>query len=241
VDAELKRLADSAMEPPPARPRAELADADADALRLKLRDPAERLGAIRELCLRGHPAAMEELFQVLPELPSSELAVAVAQLLSFGEAVGDRLILCLSAPSQELRQAAALGLGRLKLRRALAPLLRQLDQESTECWTEIARSLGEFGPSALRTVARAVQGARNPERFVQALAHLANHGSARDVEILENDPDMGLADAARRAMARRSRMEWEDLAIREGRTLTENTAPARFSKVFYAEVAKVDI
>jgi hypothetical protein len=241
VDPALTRLAESALEPPPAAPRGELAEADASALKHKLRDPIERLGAIRELCLRGHPSAMDEVFQVLPELPATELAVAVAQLLGFGEAVGDRLILALSAPAQELRQAAALGLGRLKLRRALAPLLRQLDQESTDCWTEIARAMGEFGPSALRTVARAVQGARHPERFVQALAHLANHGSAKDVENLENDPDAALADAARRAMARRSRMEWEDLAIREGRTLTDNNAPARFSKVFYAEVAKVDI
>jgi len=79
------------------------------------------------------------------------------------------------------------------------------------------------------------------DRLVLALAHLANHGSAREVEKLENDPDAAVAQAARKAMARRARMEWEDLSVREQRTLTDSTPAARLSQLFYAEASKVAI
>jgi hypothetical protein len=74
-----------------------------------------------------------------------------------------------------------------------------------------------------------------------ALAHLANHGSAQEVEKLENDPAPEIAAAARKAMAKRSRMEWEDLAVRGQRTLGDADPAALLSQAFYAEVTKVAI
>ena len=72
------------------------------------------------------------------------------------------------------------------------------------------------------------------------MAHAANHGCAEDVEKLENNEETAVAMAARRAMARRSRLEWEDQAIREQRTLTDDSPTKRFSQSFFAEASKLE-
>jgi hypothetical protein len=186
-------------------------------------------------------SSIELVLSVLDQVPVTELPRAIAYLLLFGEAAGDGLIAALSGDHPSLRQMAALALGRLKLRRALLPLLQQLEAEETAIHAELARAFGDFGPASLRMVVRAIPGATRPDRLVLALAHLANHGSAKDVEKLENDPDSNIAHVARKAMARRSRMEWEDLAVRGQRTLGDSDPAALLSQAFYAEVVKVAI
>jgi hypothetical protein len=224
--------------PRPQRPFENLPAAE---LKARLAAPAERLEAIRELCVRGHGSAIELVLGVLDQLERAQLPVAVAQLLNFGEAAGDGLIKTLSGPNEPLRQLAGLALGRLKLRRALLPLLKQLEVEESAIHPELARAVGDFGPGALRMLLRTVKGSARPDRLVLALAHLANRGSAKEVEKLENDPDPGIAAVARKAMAKRSRLEWEDLAVRGQRTLGDGDPAALLSQAFYAEVTKVAI
>ena len=120
----------------------------ASELKPKLTNISERLEAIRELCVRGHASSIELVFGVLDQLNRAELPAAVAQLLSFGEAAGDGLIKVLSGANEPRRQLAALGLGRLRLRRALLPLLKQLEAEDSAIHGELARSIGDFGPAA---------------------------------------------------------------------------------------------
>jgi hypothetical protein len=220
------------------RPLEALPPAD---LKARLLIEADRLEAIRELCVRGHASSIDLVLGVLDQVPIPELPRAIAYLLLFGEAAGDGLIAALSGANQALRQVAALALGRMKLRRALLPLLQQLEAEETPAYAEVARAFGDFGPASLRMLVRAIPGATRPDRLVLALAHLANHGSAKDVEKLENDPDSNIAHAARKAMAKRSRMEWEDLAVRGQRTLGDSDPAALLSQAFYAEVVKVAI
>jgi hypothetical protein len=223
------------------RPQRPFEGLPASELKPKLTIVSERLEAIRELCVRGHASSIELVFGVLDQLSRAELPTAVAQLLSYGEAAGDGLIKVLSGSNEPLRQLAALGLGRLRLRRALLPLLKQVEVEDSAIHGELARAIGDFGPAALRMVLRTIPGSARPDRLVLALAHLANHGSAKEVEKLENDPAPEIAAAARKAMAKRSRMEWEDLAVRGQRTLGDADPAALLSQAFYAEVTKVAI
>jgi hypothetical protein len=102
----------------------------------------------------------------------------------------------------------------------------------------MARALGDFGPAALRPLTRALQSCGHRERLMLGLAHLANHGCLFEVENLEKDEDATAAMAARQALARRSRMEWEDQAVRQPRPLRDNSPEARFSQVFFGELAK---
>ena len=222
----------------PTRPLEGLAPAE---LRTRLQEPQERLEAIRELCLRGSAGGLDWVLEVLSQLPLEELPQAMASVVSLGEPAGDALINALSAPQPALRQLAGLALGRLKLRRALLPLLKQLELEDSDIQTELARALGDFGAAAVRALAHAVSTSGQPDRFIAALAHVANHGAAREVERLENSAEPPVAYAARKAMARRSRMEWEDLAVREQRTLGEGETAALLSQAFYAALTKVAI
>lgn len=243
VDDGTQALARAEVLPPAseAQPGRMFESATAAELRQKLAEPSARLEAIRELCIRGHVSAIEPVLHVLDVLRPNEAALAIAQILAFGDEVGDGLIAALASPSESVRHCAALALGKLQLRRALVPLLTQLETEESLAYTEIARAFGDFGAPALRSVVRVLPTSTRQDRLVLALAHLANHGSAREVEKLENDPDAAIAQAARKAMARRARMEWEDLSVREQRTLTDASPAARLSQAFYAEASKVAI
>lgn len=210
-------------------------------LRAKLKADEGRKEAIQELSRRGDIASLEPVLAALEALPARDVPGCVAHVLLFGQAAGQGLIHALQSGNPALRQIAALALGRLKLRRALAPLVQQLEDEDSEVHPELARALGDFGTAAVRALAQAIPDAKHLDRLINALAHVANHGAARDVEKLENDSDSAVAHAARKAMARRSRMEWEDLAVREQRNLGDSEPAAQLSQAFYAELAKVAI
>jgi hypothetical protein len=243
VDDATQALARAEIPPPSGEVqlRRKFESSTAAELRQKLGEPLDRIEAIRELCVRGHVSAIEPVLHVLDALRPHETAIAIAQLLAFGDEAGDGLITALTSASESVRHCAALALGKLQLRRALVPLLNRLEVEESPSYPEIARAFGDFGAPALRSVVRVLATSARQDRLVLALAHLANHGSAREVEKLENDPDTAVAQAARKAMARRARMEWEDLSVREQRTLTDATPAARLSQVFYAEASKVAI
>ncbi|MDD9946119.1 MAG: HEAT repeat domain-containing protein [Myxococcales bacterium] len=210
------------------------------ALRERLGEPEHRVAAFQELCQRSDTASLSHMMEMLEDLTPAELCLCAPHLVRFGEGCVDPLLTAVEAQSMHVRHVAALLLGRLGVTRTLPPLLRQLEQEPTAVWSEIARAIGQFGPSALDPLAQALPHSQDPDRLMVALAHLANHGCAKDVEKLENSEDMRIALGARRAMARRSRLEWEDLAIREQRTLTDNSPTARFSQSFFAEASKLE-
>ena len=228
----VERTAAESGAPPPDLPLS------ASELRRDLGDPGRRLDAIRELCRRGHPSALTPIFEVLDELSPEEVASAVVAVLGFGEQAADGLVSALASPSQHVRHACALGLGQLKVRRSLLALIKQIETEPTPSWAEMARALGDFGSAALRGVSRSIQSSERRERLMVGLAHLANHGCAEEVKTLESDPDPTVALAARQAMARCSRMEWDDQAVRNQQQLRDNSPETRFSQVFYAELAR---
>jgi hypothetical protein len=206
-------------------------------LRRDLGDPGRRLDAIRELCKRGHPSAIAPICTVLDELSPDEVAAAVVCLLGFGAAAAEGLCAALASPSQFVRHACGLGLGALGLPHTLPALIAQLEGEPTPSWAELARAVGDFGQPALPVVARALGSSDRRERLMVALAHLANHGCAADVKSLETDPDPTIALAARQALTRCARMEWDDQAIRSQQPLRDNSPEARFSQVFHAALS----
>lgn len=207
-------------------------------LRRDLGDPGRRLEAMRELCRRGHAVAIGPIFEVLDELSPEEVAGAVVALLSFGERVAEGLVAALGSPSQHVRHACALGLGKLKLERTLPALLHQLEAESTASWAEMARAVGDFGPPALPDVASALTHSDRRERFMVSLAHLANHGCADAVKSMESAQDPTIALAARQALTRCARMQGDDQALRSQQPLRDHSPETRFSQVFYGELAR---
>lgn len=212
--------------------------ASSGALRSALADPARRLDAIRELCRRGHPNAIAPIFGVLSTLSPEEVAAAVVCLLALGEGVVAGLAECLGNPSQDVRQAAALGLAQLRAGQALPALVHQVLLESTPSWEEMARALGDFGPEALPHVVAALPISERRERLMLGLSHLANHGCLEDVKSLESSPDPTVAGAARQALVRCARLYADDVAVRTQQPLRDQSPETRFSQVFFAALAR---
>jgi hypothetical protein len=212
----------------------DLAAVDLQAVHDALRLPSRRIEALDEIARRRDPSSIGSVFGLSEDLSDEQLAAAIACVAGFGERACAALIAGLSASKPEVRQACALALGKLKRRRGLAPLLEQLESEPTAAWNEIARALGDYGLAALRALSRGLRASQRRERLMVALAHLAHHGCAEDLESLEKDPDTVLALAAKQALARAPRLEWEDKAVRGGGNLAEASSEARFSQLVYA-------
>jgi hypothetical protein len=201
----------------------------------------DRVSVIEELCLRGQQASIAPVLAILPKLEREQLPAAMAHVLLMGELAGDGLIGLLSADEPSVRQLAALAVGKLRLKRALAPLIALLQSDDIGIHAEVARALGDYGTPAARPLAEAAISGPHPDRLAAALAHVANRGGVLAVEKLENAPEPSVAQVARKAMASRSRIEWEDLAVRQQRTLEEAGPTTLLSQAFYAAVPKVAI
>ena len=219
---------------PPVSADPELQVIALESLHGMLTEPARRVPALLEIARRRDPSSVPPVFALLDTLPVEHVIYATACLAVFGERAAEALIAGLGSPAPFVRQACAVVLGKLKLRRGLAPLLEQLESETSPAWQELARSLGDFGLAALRALARGIHASSRRERLMVALAHLANHGCLQDLENMERDQDTVLALAARQALARRSRLHWEDEAVRRGGTLKDASPEARLSQALYA-------
>jgi hypothetical protein len=93
---------------------------------LLLDHPKLRREAALELVKRSDPEMLETLYRAVRKMPRAEVVRIVPRIVSYGEAAGDALIDGLSARKTFVRQASALGLGELKLRRAVVPLVHAL-------------------------------------------------------------------------------------------------------------------
>ena len=175
---------------------------------------------------------------MLSTLSPEEVAAAIVCLLALGEGVVEGLAQCLANPSQDVRQAAALGLAQLRATQALPQLVHQVLVESTPSWEEMARALGDFGAEALPYVIPALPISERRERLMLGLAHLANHGCLEEVKSLETSPDPSVSSAARQALVRCARLYADDAAIRTQQPVRDQSPETRFSQVFFAALAR---
>ncbi len=216
----------------------ELPELGAPELVLLLDHPKMRRPAALELCRRSEPELLDTLFKAVRKMPRAEVVRVVPRIVELGEAAGDVLIDGLGAKKTFVRQAAALGLGHLKLRRAVVPLMHLLQNEPSEVWQEVARVLGELGTGAHRALSRAAKDPRGQEeRFVWALAHLANNGCAKQVQQLASDKDPKVADLARRAMTLRDDAARDAAEVRGKRPMSSDDPVKQLSHRFYEELA----
>jgi len=195
---------------------------------------------VRELCRRRDSALLKEIFQALKRMRQEDLFRAMPDVLRFKDTATEELIKALSSDLAHLRHAAALALARLKPRSAIAPLIKQLEIEKTSVWSEIARSIGDFGEDALKPVVQALRRSEGTDqRFVVIFVHLVNNGCSQQIGKLEKDANGRIASAARKATAQYSRVKWEDLSIRENRPLNNQSTTLKNSQIFFAELAEL--
>lgn len=152
-----------------------------------LEHPKLRREAALRLLEKGDPELLAPVYKAVRKMPRDEVLEIAPRVTTFGEAAADVLIDGLNARKTFVRQASALALGELKLRRSIAPLVQLLQTEPTEVWWEVGRVLGEYGGGIIRTLSRAMRDPKGPkERFAYTLAHLAQQAPDK-VKALESD------------------------------------------------------
>jgi len=204
---------------------------------LLLEHPRHRREAALELCRREDPALAETLSKAVRKMPRAEVVRVVPRIVDLGDEAGDALIDGLGARKTFVRQAFALALGHLKLRRAVVPLVHLLSNEESDVWREAARVVGSFGNASFRNVIRLLRDPKGKEeRYTWALAHLANNGCLKQVERLTSEDHPATATMAREALALRERARAIEDQVRGKAPLVGEDAILKFSRRFYQEL-----
>jgi hypothetical protein len=104
-------------------------------------------------------------------------------------------------------------------------------------WREVARVLGAFGQASQRTVAMQLKDPKGPrERYIMALAHLANHGCDKQVDKLTKEERASVAAMAVEALTLRQEAKTIEDRARGEKKLPKRDPILEFSRRFYAEL-----
>jgi hypothetical protein len=202
-----------------------------------LEHPRHRRVAALALADRGDPELADALCKAVRKMPRAEVVRVVPRITRLGDEAGDALIDGLNSRKTFARQAFALALGHLKLRRAVVPLLHLIGSETTDVWREVARIYGTFGNASFRTLSQKLHDPKAPEeRYVLTLAHLANHGCAKQVEALAKDSDKRVAAMATRALGMRDDARRQHESVSGARPLENDDGVLAFSRRFVQEL-----
>lgn len=213
-------------------------DAPSEDLLTLLERRITRKKAALVLAERGNVDHLEALFRAARKMGRPDLVQVIPALLKYGESAGDYFIEGLTSRKSFTRQACAVALGELKLRRAVVPMLHQLMAEKTPVWYEIARALGRYGPSGIKPLHRYLRNPQGKEdRLVRAMASFAIHNAVKQVEELASGDDASVAMLAAQALDARDTLRKIDDQV-QGKSEIEGADPLlRFSRRLYQAIA----
>lgn len=203
--------------------------------------PKLRRPVALELISRAGPGDAELVARVVRavrKMPREEVLDVMPKVFPLGEAAAGALIDTLSARKTFVRQAAALCLGELQMRRAVRPLVQLLVEEPTEVWEEVARVLSSFGTSLERALKRVTDVAGAEPRIAYLLAHVRLSGQGALVDKLAAKDGDALAAIAQRASEQEERAQIHRSRIEGTTDLSEEDPIREFSRRFLAEVAE---
>ncbi|MFO8073243.1 MAG: CpXC domain-containing protein [Polyangia bacterium] len=140
---------------------------ETDQLLRMLRHRPLRLRALAAIAGRAEPQAWAEAVEAISRIGVAEMPAAVRAVAGLREAVAGPVAALLRSKRAHVRQAAAVLLGELTLRRTLMPLLKALDAERTPVRVELARAVARTGSTAIRSLERRL---KDPRGDVESLA-----------------------------------------------------------------------
>ena len=227
-------------EAPRAVDESALPELDSDDLVGLLEHPRLRRAVALELLTRAGPEDADLVARVVRavrKMPREEVVEVMPAVLPLGEAAAGALIDTLTARKTFVRQAAALCLGELQMRRAIRPLVQLLVEEPTEVWEEVARVLGTFGRSLERGLRRVADTEGAEDRLAYLFAHLEQEGEGAFVRRLADDPKEPLRKMASHATSHRERAETHRRRLTAEDDLSDEDPVRDFSRRFRARVA----
>lgn len=219
----------------------------------RLRDPKHRLKIAADVLQGRIGGEVDHVFAVIDDFDNDELLALLPDLSELGGRAVPNLIRKLDSERREVRQSAAILLGLALDPGALEPLSERLVREDTNVWLDIARSVGAFGPVALRSLCQVLRregGTAGEQRAVERVARALAEVALSDGQVGPGDPSPGhdavaaLADArdprvsaaARRALATLRDVSESGAVIRGELPLAENTEVRGFARRAYEAI-----
>ena len=213
-----------------------------DELMVQLDDRANRVAAALELCERGETKAAAKVIGSVTKMSRAEAVRVLGMSVKFGDAAKEPLLHGLASSKAFLRHGCALALALLRTEDGTQAVIDLLMTEPTEIWREVARAIGQVGPTALlplaSTFGRLGESATPAmaERVAWAMAHVAVRGGKAAIETMANGHSV-VAPVARHALDLHASAANDQVRVRPspngsqpGREVTVNRA---FSRRFF--------
>jgi hypothetical protein len=211
-------------------------------LMVQLDDRQHRVAAALELCDRSEAAAAAKVIGSVTKMSRAEAVRVLGMSVKFGDAAKEPLLQGLASSKAFLRHGCALALSLLRTEDGTQAVIELLLTEPTEIWREVARAIGQVGPTALLPLASTfgrLGEAATPamaERVAWAMAHVAVRGGKAAIETMANGHSV-VAPVARHALDLHASAANDQVRVRPspngsqpGREVTVNRA---FSRRFF--------
>lgn len=230
-------VASGSIEATPARGQAKSKSVDDLLAMLETRE--KRVEAAMELAERGEPRGAIPVISAVNKMSRAEAVRVLGMSVKFGPAAKVPLIDGLKSSKGFLRHGSALALGMLRDEDGTQAVIELLLDEPTEIWREIARAIGQVGPTALMPLAsnfgKLGEHAPPPiaERVAWAMAHIGVRGGRKVIETMAGGQSV-MAPVAKKALELLETAARDEVRVRPGneggRDVTVNRA---FSRRFF--------
>ena len=210
-----------------------------DELLALLDDKVQRVSAATELCDRGDARAATAVIAAVRKMSRAEAVRILGKCVKFGPTAAAPLIEGLASSKAFLRHGCALALALLRVEEGTHAVVELLVSEPTEIWREVARAIGQIGPSALMPLAAHVGRLGDnvtqatQERVAWAMAHVGVRGGKSALEQMAAGQSV-MAPIARQALGLHENAARDEVRVRPGpqagKDVTVNRA---FSRRFF--------
>ncbi|NVB80056.1 MAG: hypothetical protein HOV81_16805, partial [Kofleriaceae bacterium] len=204
-----------------------------------LEDKVQRVSAAEELCDRGDQRAAGPVIAAVKKMSRAEAVRILGKSVKFGPAAAAPLIEGLTSSKAFLRHGCALALALLRTEEGTHAVIEQLVSEPTEIWREIARAIGQVGPTALMPMAAHVGrlgDAITPqiqERVAWAMAHVGVRGGKAALDQMAAGQSV-MAPIAKKALELHQNAARDEVSVRPGpQGVPEVTVNRAFSRRFF--------
>ena len=212
-----------------------------------LDDKRDRVTAAAELCDRGIGSAATLVIAAVKKMSRAEAVRILGKSVKFGPAAAAPLIEGLQSSKAFLRHGCALALALLRTEDGTQAVIDLLLAEPTEVWREIARALGQVGPTALTPLASQIGrlGDRMTpqigERVAWAMAHIGVRGGRGALEQMARGESV-IAPLAQQAVSLIDTAARDEVRVRPGAEASKDVTVNRaFSRRFFEALDAGDV
>jgi hypothetical protein len=206
-----------------------------------LEDRKQRVAVAAELCDRGDPRAAAPVVAAVRKMSRAEAVRILGKSVKLGPAAAEPLVEGLRSSKAFLRHGCALALALLGTGESTQAVIGLLLEEPTEIWREVARAIGQIGPSALILLAsRAGQPGDGlapalADRIAWAMAHIGARGGKAAIEQMAT-AHTEIAPIAKQALRLVDSAARDEIRIVPGQPPKEVTVNRAFSRRFFEAV-----